>query len=404
MKILYCVNLFPSTTQTFVLTQMREMHRRGHTVTVYALRRDPGAATHATLPVTSFCDEVCYAPVLPDSKARRLARALRTALGADRNLLREATRPSVFGARHACSLRRILNAIDLAGAVERLRPDVVHVHFATNAEAPLCCRRAGCLGGAGLVVTFHGYDLEQAASFYPALFASADLFTANSDYTLGLATAMGCPAERARRVPMGIDLEVFKPSASGRDDVPASILFVGRFVDQKGPDLALHAFARLRRMIDRPCTLTLIGEGPMREDLGRLAGDLEIAEAVRFAGPLPQEQVREAMAGASIFLLPGRVGANGRQENQGVVIQEAQAMELPVVASNTGGVGEGLDDGRTGFLVPAGDVEATATRLKALVEDPELRLQMGRRGRALVEERFNCATLAGDVETMYRSL
>ena len=110
------------------------------------------------------------------------------------------------------------------------------------------------------------------------------------------------------------------------------------------------------------------------------------------------------LAATTLLLASNMASAQAASKHVYNEIQEAQAMELPVVACNTGGVGEGLDDGRTGFLVPAGDVEATATQLKALIEDPELRLRMGRRGRVVVEERFNCATLAGEIETMYRSL
>jgi colanic acid/amylovoran biosynthesis glycosyltransferase len=142
----------------------------------------------------------------------------------------------------------------------------------------------------------------------------------------------------------------------------------------------------------------------MRGALERLVEELGIAGDASLVGPLPQEQVREAMAQASVFLLPGRPDPDGRQENQGVVVQEAQAMELPVVASDTGGVREGMEDGRTGFLVPPGDAEATAARLKELIEDPGLRAEMGQRGRTLVRERFNCATLAGELEGMYGNL
>ena len=403
MKILYCVNLFPSTTQTFILTQMQAMHRRGHAVFVHALGRDPHAMPHGALPTETFCREVCYAPTLPPSKLARLARVVRRDVLRYRAVAREAVRPSVFGPRRCWSLRRVVNAVDLAGVVDRVQPAVVHVHFATNAEAPLCCRRAGRLGGTRFVVSFHGFDLENKPAFYPALFDAADRFTVNSDYTRGLAEAMGCPSDRIAKLPMGTDPEVFR-RASPRpgEDEPLSLLFVGRLVEMKGPDLALEAFARLRETSRVPCILTLVGDGPMRDALRRRAEALGIARDVTWTGALPQEQVREAMERASVFLLPGRPDAGGRQENQGVVIQEAQAMGLPVVVSNTGGVSEGMEDGHTGFLVPPGDVEAAAARLKQLIEDPVLREDLGRRGRALVAERFNAATLAGALETMYK--
>jgi colanic acid/amylovoran biosynthesis glycosyltransferase len=405
MKILYCVNRFPSTTQTFVLTQLRAMRRRGHEIHVHALQRDPSARAHATLPVDAVCHAVHYAPVLPGSKTRRVAAAARAGALRRPALTAAALDPRVFGTGHACSFRRLVNVLDFAGVVASVRPDVVHVHFATNAEAPLCCRRVGLLDGIGWVVTFHGFDLEARASFYPALFRAADRFTVNSSYTRGLATAMGCPGERTVGLPMGIDLEVFRPPAAGRPEVgPLGVLFVGRLVEMKGPDLALRVFARLLETTAVPCRLHLIGEGPLRGQLERLASGLGVADRVTFAGACPQEEVREALACAAVFLLPGRTGPGGREENQGVVLQEAQAMRIPVVAAAVGGVAEGMEDGGTGFLVPPGDVAAAAAAVKRLVEDAGLRRAMGVRGRELVGERFDAAGLAERLETVYKTL
>jgi colanic acid/amylovoran biosynthesis glycosyltransferase len=108
-------------------------------------------------------------------------------------------------------------------------------------------------------------------------------------------------------------------------------------------------------------------------------------------GDRTPEEVRELLEASHVLLHTGIHAADGRVENQGLVLQEAQSMEVPVIASDIGGMPEGLRDGETGFLAPQRDVAAIADRIRCLYADPERVVRMGRAGRRFVEGRYDIA-------------
>jgi len=404
MRVLYCVNNFPSISQTFIQTQVEAMRARGHDVHVFSALHNAEAnrllAKHPSVRPLN----VRYAPTLPDDLARRLGAVFRRGQS---GLTLAAFRPDVFGWRRWLSLRRALVAQAFVEHTEQIRPDLVHVHFATNGEAPLTAALAGRLEGAKLLVSFHGFDLAEHPPYYRRLMQMAHGFTVNSRFTARLALQAGCPPEKTHLLPVSLDCARFRRSrprkpADSRD--PVRFLFVGRLVDFKGPDVAVRAFARIQEISRRPCFLEILGDGPLRAEVHRLVSGLGLSEAVVVSGSQPNVTVRDAMERADVFLLPGIVGRGGRQENQGLVIQEAQAMELPVICSSVGGVAEGVRDGETGYVVPPGDVEAVAVRMKALAEDDVLRRTLGLQGRLWVVDRFDAAQLAETLEKIYRDM
>lgn len=158
------------------------------------------------------------------------------------------------------------------------------------------------------------------------------------------------------------------------------ILFIGRLDAIKGVPLLLEAFASALK--NHPeAQLNIVGDGPARETLQHQAR--ELGDSVAFLGYQPQEAVAELLQEADIFVLPSFA------EGVPVVIMEAMASRLPVIASRVAGVPELVDDGKSGFLVPPGDLETLIMRLEALLSDPALRVRMGECGRATVEAEYN---------------
>ena len=170
------------------------------------------------------------------------------------------------------------------------------------------------------------------------------------------------------------------------------IFFVGRLDAIKGVPLLLEAFAAaLKNHPD--ARLDIIGDGPAREMLQNQAR--ELGDAVAFLGYQPQEAVAEHLQEADIFVLPSFA------EGVPVVIMEAMASRLPVIASHVAGVPELVEDGRTGFLVPPGDLETLAMRLETLLSDPALCSRMGETGRAIVEADFDVDREAGWIAALF---
>jgi glycosyltransferase involved in cell wall biosynthesis len=181
------------------------------------------------------------------------------------------------------------------------------------------------------------------------------------------------------------------------DDAPV-ILTVCRLFPSKGPGELIRALLVVQER-HSGARLLIVGREMVsgyKAELERLAAELGVAEHVLFLGHYPD--VAPLMAAADVFAMPS-IG-----EPFGLVYLEAMAMELPVVALDSGGAPEVIVHGTTGLLSPEGDVESLAANLAALLSDPERRTQMGRAGRRRVEAHFTSKRMAADVAATYRHI
>ena len=427
MRIACFAGVFPLVSETFVVRQVADLLELGHDVSVFSADRPPpGVPAHPDVERHRLLDRTTYVdmpqasrhelPVRPlrgetwvpgaetavPNRRRLLAAApaAARAAAASPRLAADVLRPSRYG-YEAESLSALYRLRALA-PVRRGSFDVLHAHFGPIGNA---FRFAKALWGAPLVVSFHGYDFStwprrHGPSVYRELFATADAVTANSAYTRGRLVELGCPPERLHVLPMGVDRAAFAPP---RPREPRSgglrVLTVARLVEIKGIAYALQAFARLHAG-DPDARYDVVGDGPLRADLERLAAELGVASAVTFHGALGPDAVRPLLWDADVFVLPS-VTVEGDQEGQGVVLLEAQAAGVPVVATDTGGLPGTLLSGRTGLLVPEREAGALAAALEELAGDPGRRAAMGAAGRAHVAERFDHRALAGDLVALY---
>lgn len=184
------------------------------------------------------------------------------------------------------------------------------------------------------------------------------------------------------------------PSFRARPEVdPPRLVMVARFGAQKDHAALLQALNKLR---DLPWSLDLIGGGDGRETVEHLAQLQGLAERVRFLGS--RADVAEHLAQAQIFVLASRWEGLPRS------ILEAMRAGLPVVASDVGGVREAVDHGKTGLLVPRGDVDALRAALEQLLRQPEMRKRMGRAGRARYETHFTFERMLAETLQVYEAV
>lgn len=202
----------------------------------------------------------------------------------------------------------------------------------------------------------------------------------------------GLAPERVHVIPSGVDPARFAGVA--RDPLPASglprVLFVGRLHRAKGVDTLLRALPLLRR----PASVVLVGDGPERTSLDRLAVSLGVRDRVAFLGFLPHDQVPAALAYGDIVVLPSRY------EELGSVLVEAMHAGRPVVASRTGGIPALVTDGVNGLLTPVGDPAALAAALDRLLADPALACTLGANARSHAAA-YGWPGLAGRVLDVY---
>ncbi|GBQ23951.1 glycosyltransferase [Gluconacetobacter sacchari] len=291
------------------------------------------------------------------------------------------------------------------------RPALVHAHFGTDGVYALALARRL---GVPLVTTFHGFDLTLSDRYflrspawvnYPlhrrALAREGRLFLCNSRFLHGKALERGFPAERTRVHYIGVDCAAYRPRAP-EEETPV-ILHVARLVELKGTDDLLRAFARMAAG-HADLRLVIIGDGPMRARLEKMAGALGVGERVLFLGARPHAVVMAWMRRAMMLVLPSVQTASGRVEGLGMVMLEAAACGVPVVATRVGGIPEGVDEGRSGLIVPPRDVESLAGAMGALAADRERRAAMGQAGRAFVAGRFDLRRQTAILESWYDAL
>ncbi|MGW2589500.1 glycosyltransferase family 4 protein [Streptomyces sp. NPDC001515] len=279
-----------------------------------------------------------------------------------------------------------------------------------GAAAPLglmapALRRAGARR---LVATTHGHEagwaqLPAARQLLRRIGESTDTLTYLGEYTRSRIASALTPAAAARMVqlPPGVDEKTFHPD-SGGDRVRARlgltdrpvVVCVSRLVPRKGQDTLILAMPAI--LARRPDTVLLVvGGGPYEAELRKLARETGVAEAVRFTGAVPWEELPAHYGAGDVFAMPCRTRRGGLDvEGLGIVYLEASATGLPVVAGDSGGAPDAVLDGETGWVVRGGSAEEAAERILALLDDPELARRMGERGRAWVEETWRWDLLA----------
>jgi colanic acid/amylovoran biosynthesis glycosyltransferase len=290
-------------------------------------------------------------------------------------------------------------------ALVALAPEIVHFQFGAEAVGR---ERLGTLLDCAIVATFQGYDLNYQGiglepGYYAELWRRVDAVHVLSGDLARVATRRGLPQSTPIVVaPHAVDplfLEGEGRRHEGRvgsRERPFRLLSVGRLHWTKGHEYTLRA---VRALIDSGlhCEYRIVGDGDLREALLFAIEDLDLRGAVSLLGPLDPPEVRDQMGRADVLV------HSAVSEGFCVAVAEAQAMQLPVVASDAGGLPENVADGQTGFIVPRRDTHTLALKLRELAGDPDLRSRMGRAGRARVRECFQVDQHAQQIEKLYET-
>ena len=280
-------------------------------------------------------------------------------------------------------------------------PDLVHAHWAypEGYAAVQYGRRAGCPA----VISVHGLDVGEIAEARPrwrrlvaaALGGAARVIVSSQDIRRRVLD-LGVPDERIHFIPQGVDCEVFRPQG-GR--VPGEggwrLLYVGRFDARKGLAVLLEAMGPLRARLGH-VTLKLIGGTPVSGATGAFtqqAHALGVADRVEFVDEQPEAEIARAMADADLLILPSFY------DSFGVVLIEAMACGLPVVATRCGGPSD-IVVPEVGRLVEPGDASALAQAVAETLEGHAQYDPVAIRNRA--ERLYDYRQLARRISDVYR--
>ena len=400
MRLAYICSRYPSISHVFILREVLALRRAGVEVDTFTVRRsgdeelltqvdrDEAARTHAVVPASPLTLLGSHARALLADPARyaatfRLAAALR-------------------GRGPKALLWQVFYFAE-AGLVWRecRRRGIKHIHAHHANVASDVALLASHLGGDGWSWSFtmHGstefFDVREHR--LPQKVELSGFVACVSKHGRSQLMSLIDPKhwEKLHVVHCGIDLSLFEPREEERPARVPEILTVGRVVPVKGQSLLVESIAELaRRGVE--ARLTIVGDGPQLPALRSLADTLGVADRVDFTGAVGQDRIRDYYDRADVFALPSFA------EGLPVVLIEAMATGLPVVASRITGIPELVDEGVSGLLVTPGDGDDLTGALERILgEPPSRRAEMGRAGRAKVVAEFDLRRTAAELEGVF---
>lgn len=261
-----------------------------------------------------------------------------------------------------------------------------------------------------VVVSFHGADagVDMRKPRYreamQEVFRLASRLLCRSESLAADIIALGADERKVALQRTGIPLEEWPFRERAEPEGGAwRIVQSCRFIEKKGLDLTLDAFARIAPAFPQ-ARLELMGDGPLMPALREQAERLGIADRVELPGFLKPASVKKRLLAAQVFLHPSRTTSDGNREGVPNSMLEAMASGMPVIATRHGGIPEAITDGESGLLVRENDADALAAALRRLLEDAELRARLAAGGRASVERTFARAAQIEKLEACYKDL
>lgn len=286
--------------------------------------------------------------------------------------------------------------------VERIKPALIHAHWLF--PQGLLAVLLGKLTGIPVVISAHGGDafalkggvLDKLKSW---AVKNCQQWTSNTTAT---ANAAGENLPIPVVIPMGVDCELFESGKPVMQQFKGSLLlFVGRLVEKKGVAHLLTAFSLLSENARANTCLWIIGDGSERAALEALVKQLRIEKQVVFHGRIPNEKLPAYYAAADIFIAPSVTDSLGDTEGQGVILLEAMASGVAVVASRTGGISEIISDGTNGLLTDPANPESLKRAIEQLLADSQLRQRLAEEGRNFVQA-YDWRCIGAQFAKLYR--
>jgi glycosyltransferase involved in cell wall biosynthesis len=426
----YLVRSYPRLSQTFILHEIVALEELGLRLRIFAV-------TNPQEPVVQ--DEVARvkAPVHYLEKALRRARSvvlsehLSVLLKSPKGYLkalayvvrqREIDKGYTSASRFECFLQAVYLARRLFMEQKPAGGEIRHLHAHFAHDPTLIAFLTHILTGIPYSFTAHARDLYQIPeqAIVDRVERASSVVTcsaANFDYLRRV-----LPEQLLSKVSLiyhGVDLRKFAPTSltevmrdegggmraaakaypSEETRIPL-ILSAGRLVEKKGfPDL-LRALAMLKEAGHR-FRCEIYGDGPMRKELLAVTGRLGLSGEVELVGELRQQELVPALQGADIFALAPFITEDGDRDGVPNVLVEAMACGLPVVSTEVGGVPELVKHGCNGLLARPHDARGIADALALLIEDKELRHQLGEAARCTVIEHFNLRSAANRLAALF---
>ncbi len=272
--------------------------------------------------------------------------------------------------------------------------DIIHIQFGTNKHPVDIMKKTGYLKSR-IIVSFHGHDLYFPINktipnngYYDRLFETADYLVANTTFLKEKLLAINAPEEKIEIIPVPVNTGLFIPKVKVSKNKKLRLITVGRLDELKGQEYGIQAVNLLLKK-GFSVEYTIAGTGLNEGKLKNIIEKLDLTRNVFLKGKILPSEVPQLLQDSDIFLMTSVTNSEGMEESQGLVIAEAQACGLPVVAFNSGGIKFTLIDGETGFLCKEKNIDAFSEKIQLLFENSELRKKMSENALTFVERYYS---------------
>lgn len=283
-----------------------------------------------------------------------------------------------------------LSLFTLANTLKMERHDLVHAHFGQNGNLIAQLMDAGLIHSE-LITQFHGLDITskkcKRKNYYKLLKKMATMVMVNTQYSLNAVKSLGFREDKITVLPVGTDGTLFNRNKAVTKGKTLKILFIGRLIVLKGAQLIPDIAHKMIKLGFTDFEFIIIGDGLLKHSISENAIDLE--DKIKLSGYKSSDEIKKSLEDSHLLIYPGIADEEGREETQGLIVQEAMFMKLPVIVSKIGGVPEAVINGETGFICMPGDITDFAEKIIQLGNDYDLRKTMGERGYHLAKNKYD---------------
>jgi glycosyltransferase involved in cell wall biosynthesis len=388
LRIAYVIGTYPGFSTTFIDREIRMMRQWGLDIQLLAIRQ-PVERDALSQEQRRYQQDVVY--LIPTERVAFLKGHVRFLLKRPRaylgTLLYLISRPHPSARDRLMTLLHFAEGVYAAHLLGERAVNHLHAHFVERA-ATVALVASRLLEIPYSLAVHAGEDIYVHPVLLPEKFSEAKFVISCTQYNLDYLKQEGIPGLDGKTfcIHHGLDVQRYPPATRPQD--PPLLVSVARLVEKKGLEYLIRACRQLRDQ-GRDFVCHIVGSGPARRRLEALIAELSLQDTVKLCGVVPHEQVIEQYDQATIFVLPCIRGDDGSLDGIPNVLAEAMAMKLPVVSTTVSAIPELVDDQVNGLLVAPRDEELLVAALARLLDDPDLREDLGKNARQAVIEKFD---------------
>tara|TARA_R110001583_G_scaffold73469_1_gene204402 strand:+ start:2931 stop:4178 length:1248 start_codon:yes stop_codon:yes gene_type:complete len=389
LKVLFFLNSFPNSSETFIVSQIVGLINRGVDVEIFALSKGDLNNVHGDVDKYNLLERCSFANEGIGKFDSILARGLSVA-GNLFNFDMIRCFNVGIGGRDSVSLNLHMATLKL----RRLEYDNIIAHFGSAGAFAAKLHKLGILKGK-LIPVFHGSDISKKSNLkryekeYQRLFDVSWKVISISDKWKHKLIELGCAESKILVNRMGIDLEKFRRKTELKAIAdPMKIITICRFVEKKGIEYAIQAM-KILTSNKFNFEYTLIGNGPLIDSLKIQVTNLDLQDKVKFLGFRPQEEIRELLEDSDVFLLPSITAEDGDMEGIPVALMESMALSVLTLSTYHSGIPELIDNEVNGYLVQEKDPEKIAETLVKIISSKSDLSNIKLNARKKIDDMYN---------------